>query len=51
MAVAGLTVTEAREALLDRAGDFVVRPSLAVSVVAYAPRRFIVLGEVKASGA
>jgi protein involved in polysaccharide export with SLBB domain len=47
----GLTVSEARAQLEERAARFVQRPSVAVTVVAYAPRLFYVLGEVQASGA
>jgi protein involved in polysaccharide export with SLBB domain len=49
--VVGLSISEARALLEERAARFVKRPSVAVTVVAYAPRLFYVLGEVQASGA
>ena len=49
--VLGLTLTETRALLEERARNFVKRPSVAVSVVSYSPRLYTVLGEVTSTGA
>jgi polysaccharide export outer membrane protein len=49
--VVGMTVSEVRDAFQARADRFVKHAAVSVSVVAYAPRLFYVMGEVKAAGA
>jgi len=51
MPLVGLTVSEAREVLRAGAERYVKEPSVALTVVAYAPRLVYVLGEVTATGA
>jgi protein involved in polysaccharide export with SLBB domain len=51
VAIVGLTVTEAREALRAGAERYVKQPSVSLTVVDYAPRLVYVLGEVVATGA
>jgi protein involved in polysaccharide export with SLBB domain len=49
--VVGLTVSAARDALQARADRFVKHATVAVTVVAYAPRFCYVMGEVQSAGA
>ncbi|MEW6072730.1 MAG: polysaccharide biosynthesis/export family protein [Planctomycetota bacterium] len=50
VAVAGLSIVGAREAIQTRAARYVRSPAVAVSVLEYAPRPFYVLGAVRAGG-